>query len=125
MAFSIRLESIGAFGVPTVYSKSDDRFDMSFVVRVQTAIRASVEDPKSGGYLVGYSPICTHMGCRLVRGPDDHNVIYNSNGQEQLTCGPCPCHGTTFDLLRQGLVVLGPATQNLAQLKLDLSQANS
>jgi Rieske Fe-S protein len=129
MPFSIPLDQIGAFGVPAVYQRADDKaFHLSFVVRVCAPVPGAIEEPTQGGYLVGYSPVCTHMGCRLVRTSDDsnvvsHNVVYHpdTNGAEELNCGPCPCHGTTFDLLKNGLVVLGPATQNLPQLKLELN----
>lgn len=125
MGLKIELDDIGGFGFPAVFHDEDpgnEQFHLSFVVRIQQPVPGAVGDPKNGGYLIGYSPVCTHMGCRLVRGTDDHSVVYDSNGEEQLTCGPCPCHGTTFDLLKQGLVVLGPATQNLAQLKLQFDQ---
>ena len=124
MPFSIQLDRIGAIGELAVYENANEnRFHLSFVVRIREPVLGAIEDPTNGGYLVGYSPVCTHMGCLLVRGTDDHNVAYNThaNGVEELNCGPCPCHGTTFDLLKNGLVVLGPATQNLAQLKLELN----
>lgn len=75
------------------------------------------------GFIVGFSSVCTHMGCLLVWGRDkaDHVIEYSSGvggHRFSLTCGPCPCHGTTFDLLKSGLVIMGPATQNLPQLAL-------
>ena len=126
MALSIRLKPDDPFGVPLLFHadpssenppKEDQPFVGSFVVRIETETHWP---HPSGGFLVGYSPVCTHMGCLLVRKEDDHHVVHalGANGDEVLTCGPCPCHGTTFDLLKRGLVVLGQATQNLAQLKL-------
>lgn len=89
----------------------------AFVVQVQSRAPGAAEHP-DGGFLVAFGSACTHMGCTLFG--EDRDVVEHdppSTGQaERLTCGPCPCHGTTFDLTRQGLVVLGPATQNLPQL---------
>ena len=99
-------------------------FSGSFAFRVTTDAPGAVPDlhPDHGGdFLVAFSPRCTHMGCLLLRDEDDRDPHDpRDNGSEQLLCGPCACHGTTFDLLKGGLVVLGPATQNLAQLKLEV-----
>lgn len=58
--------------------------------------------------IVAYSNICTHMGCPIT----DYQ-------QEEKVLGPCSCHFTTFDLAKDGQVVLGQATQNLPRLLLE------
>ena len=60
------------------------------------------------GDVVAYSNICTHMGCPITDYQPEHNVL-----------GPCACHFTTFDLSRDGQIVLGQATQNLPRVLLD------
>jgi arsenite oxidase small subunit len=62
------------------------------------------------GSIVAYSSLCTHMGCGV-------------SGQvkpDQEMAGPCPCHYTTFDLSKGGLVVSGAATTDLPQIRLDI-----
>jgi len=100
-------------------------FADAFVVRIRRATGGSITIPGSGGHLVGFGAVCTHMGCLLVpEDAEDWRLDYGHSAappHESLVCGPCPCHGTSFDLLRAGLVVLGPATQNLPQLELNLT----
>jgi len=106
-------------GQPYLIDNGD--FREAFAFRIRTNAPGAVADPRPeqpAKFLVAYSPICTHMGCVVLKDEDDVNYIWK-NKAEHLTCRPCPCHGTTFDLLRSGLVVLGPATQNLSQLKLE------
>ncbi len=64
----------------------------------------------SEGDLVAFNGSCTHMGCPL-RGSykADHKIM-----------GPCPCHFSTFDLSRRGIVVLGQATEALPQVILEV-----
>lgn len=58
--------------------------------------------------VVAFSNICTHMGCPVTEYKPEHKVL-----------GPCVCHYTTFDLAKDGQVVLGQATQNLPRLLLE------
>lgn len=67
-----------------------------------------------GGSIVAFSDICTHMGCSV-----SGNVK-----PEQEVAGPCPCHFTTFDLSKNGLVVVGPATTNLPQVRLEVEDGD-
>lgn len=62
------------------------------------------------GDVVAFSTDCTHMGCPL-RGSyrPEHGIF-----------GPRACHFTTFNLAHRGMVVIGPATENLPQILLDV-----
>ncbi len=60
--------------------------------------------------IVAYNYACTHMGCPL-RG------TYKADNK---IMGPCPCHFSTFDLTKRGIVVLGQATETLPQVVLEL-----
>lgn len=71
--------------------------------------------------LLGFSSACPHMGCNLVTDQDLQSTQTKSG---HFVCGPCRCHGSTFDLARNGLVVLGPATQNLPRLALEFTDSN-
>jgi ubiquinol-cytochrome c reductase iron-sulfur subunit len=57
---------------------------------------------------VGYSKICTHAGCPVG--------LYRAESHELL----CPCHQSTFDVLRGAVVTFGPADRPLPQLPMEL-----
>jgi ubiquinol-cytochrome c reductase iron-sulfur subunit len=58
--------------------------------------------------IVAYSKICTHVGCPVG--------LY----QAQLGLLLCPCHQSTFDVMRHAIPVFGPAARSLPQLPLGL-----
>jgi ubiquinol-cytochrome c reductase iron-sulfur subunit len=60
------------------------------------------------GGAVAYSKICTHAGCPVgLYRVEDHSLL-------------CPCHQSTFDVLRGAVPTFGPAARALPQLPLDL-----
>ncbi|HZA41528.1 MAG TPA: Rieske 2Fe-2S domain-containing protein [Actinomycetota bacterium] len=60
--------------------------------------------------VVGYSKICTHAGCPVG--------LYRAEAHELL----CPCHQSTFDILRGAVPVFGPAARPLPQLPLGIDE---
>lgn len=58
--------------------------------------------------VVAYSKICTHAGCPVG--------LYQSESGLLL----CPCHQSTFDVMRGAKPVFGPAAVSLPQLPLDV-----
>lgn len=60
------------------------------------------------GGLVAYSKICTHAGCPVG--------LYHASTHRLL----CPCHQSTFDVLRSATPVFGPASRPLPQLPLEV-----
>lgn len=58
--------------------------------------------------VVAYSKICTHAGCPVG--------LYQSVSGLLL----CPCHQSTFDVMRGAKPVFGPAARSLPQLPLDV-----
>ncbi len=58
--------------------------------------------------IVAYSKLCTHTGCPVG--------LYQQ--EEKLLL--CPCHQSTFDVLRGAKPVFGPAARSLPQLPLDV-----
>ena len=54
--------------------------------------------------IVGYSKICTHLGCPAA--------LYEQTTHRIL----CPCHQSTFDATQGARVIFGPATRALPQL---------
>ena len=95
-----------------------DNMDV-FGVLVDQPVSGSIVHPDfDNRYIVGFSNICTHLGCRLIDKIAELNRDQQTN---DLICGPCPCHGTRFNLSKRGTVILGPASQHLPQLDLSLS----
>ena len=60
--------------------------------------------------VVAYSKLCTHVGCPVG--------LYQSVSGLLL----CPCHQSTFDVLRGAKPVFGPAARPLPQLPLDVDE---
>jgi ubiquinol-cytochrome c reductase iron-sulfur subunit len=58
---------------------------------------------------VGYSKVCTHAGCPVG--------LYRAQQHELL----CPCHQSTFDVLRGAPPIFGPAARPLPQLPMELN----
>jgi ubiquinol-cytochrome c reductase iron-sulfur subunit len=58
--------------------------------------------------IVAYSKICTHVGCPVG--------LY----QAELGLLLCPCHQSTFDVMRHAKPIFGPAARSLPQLPLAL-----
>ena len=57
---------------------------------------------------IGYSKICTHAGCPVG--------LYRAEDNALL----CPCHQSTFDVLRGAIPTFGPAVRRLPQLPMGL-----
>jgi ubiquinol-cytochrome c reductase iron-sulfur subunit len=66
--------------------------------------------------LLAYSQICTHAGCAvtLFRYP-----VYEDTSKPPALV--CPCHYSTFDVLRAAKPVFGPAVRALPQLPLAIA----
>ena len=61
-----------------------------------------------GGKFSAFSLSCTHLGCALKETGDGFS---------------CPCHGSQFDA--EGIVLKGPAEENLRQLRVELDKDQS
>jgi ubiquinol-cytochrome c reductase iron-sulfur subunit len=57
---------------------------------------------------VAYSKLCTHAGCPVGLFREASNQLI------------CPCHQSTFDVLRGAVPVYGPAARPLPQLPMRL-----
>jgi ubiquinol-cytochrome c reductase iron-sulfur subunit len=67
--------------------------------------------------LLAYSQICTHAACAVT--------LFRYPTYEDTSKGPalvCPCHYSTFDVLRAADPVFGPAARPLAQLPLAIAE---
>lgn len=69
--------------------------------------------------ILAFSKICTHAGCAI-------SLFRSPLHQTTAPGGPalvCPCHYSTFDVLRAGRVEFGPAGRPLPQLPLKIDSA--
>jgi ubiquinol-cytochrome c reductase iron-sulfur subunit len=58
--------------------------------------------------IVAYSKLCTHVGCPVGLYQAEQGLLL------------CPCHQSTFNVMRWATPIFGPATRSLPQLPLDL-----
>jgi ubiquinol-cytochrome c reductase iron-sulfur subunit len=82
----------------------------ALLIRVEEGALQLPPDRSAGasGGLVAYSKVCTHAGCPVG--------LYQTETQQLL----CPCHQSTFDVLRGARPVFGPAARPLPQLPLEI-----
>jgi ubiquinol-cytochrome c reductase iron-sulfur subunit len=110
----VRAADLEIGSVATVFPEGDagSAQAQTLLIRVEPgALRLSPDDLANApdGY-VAYSKVCTHAGCPvgLYRAPD-HMLI-------------CPCHQSTFDVLRGAIPVFGPAGRALPQLPIAMAE---
>jgi ubiquinol-cytochrome c reductase iron-sulfur subunit len=107
---------VGAFR--TAFPQGTDQRELAAPVVVVRVEPAELRLPRGrGGWapegFMAYSKVCTHAGCAVS--------LYRSPLYEDQSSKPalvCPCHYSTFDVLRGGDVSFGPAGRPLPQLPL-------
>ncbi|MCU4186309.1 Rieske 2Fe-2S domain-containing protein [Acidiferrimicrobium sp. IK] len=97
-------------GILTVFPENgiDDAQSSTVLINLGNApfdVRPGTQGWNIGG-LVAFSKICTHAGCPVG--------LYNSTTHQLV----CPCHQSTFDVLKGCNPVFGPASRSLPQLPL-------
>ncbi len=108
----VRADSLPVGGVLTVFPEghAGSADAQTLLVRVQPQLLEL--GPEASGWApsgyVAYSKLCTHAGCPVG--------LYRA-GTHQLVC---PCHQSTFDVLRGAVPTAGPAARALPQLPIAL-----
>lgn len=106
----VRPASVPVEGVITVYPEGHEGApdSQTLLLRVDERLLDLPEERERWAPegCVGYSKICTHAGCPVG--------LYRARAHELL----CPCHQSTFDVLRGAVPVFGPAARPLPQLPL-------
>ncbi len=82
----------------------------NFIVKLGSVALDGVGPDKD---VVAFNYLCSHMGCPL-------NGTYR---HDYSMLGPCPCHFSRFDLSKNGLLILGQATQSLPQIVLEVRES--
>jgi ubiquinol-cytochrome c reductase iron-sulfur subunit len=109
----IRLGDLKVDGVLTVFPEghTDDATTataQTILINLGNApqqVRRGRQTWAPDGY-VAFSKVCVHAGCPVG--------LYRASNHQLL----CPCHQSTFDVLRACRPVFGPATRSLPQLPL-------
>jgi ubiquinol-cytochrome c reductase iron-sulfur subunit len=108
----LRVTDIVPGSVRTVFPEGavDAADAQTLILRVDPALLALPGDRSAWAPdgVVGYSKICTHAGCPVG--------LYRAEAHELL----CPCHQSTFDVLRGAEPTFGPADRPLPQLPLEV-----
>jgi ubiquinol-cytochrome c reductase iron-sulfur subunit len=105
----VRAEDIGAGAVSTVWPEGhiNDEFSATLVMRLDV----QPEEPTNLEWVVddrvlAYSKVCTHAGCPVA--------LYRERDEALF----CPCHQSTFNVVRGATPIFGPAARALPQLPL-------
>jgi ubiquinol-cytochrome c reductase iron-sulfur subunit len=110
----LRPEDVELESVTTVYPEGEVGSADSQAVLVKVAPELLALSGRGRDWVpegcVAYSKICTHAGCPVG--------LYRAEAHELL----CPCHQSTFDVLRGATPVFGPAARALPQLPLELDE---
>lgn len=107
----VRPEDLAQGGVLYVWPEGavNNEFSSTILVRLATA----PEEPTNFDWVVdervaAYSRVCTHAGCPVN--------LYREQDESLF----CPCHQSTFDVVRGCIPTFGPAARALPQLPLDV-----
>ena len=106
----ISLSSLQAGSTVTVFPENQIGSEraQTVLIRVKEQLLQLPEDRASwapGGY-VAYSRVCTHAGCPVGEFEAEQSLLL------------CPCHQSTFNVLRAAVPTGGPAARALPQLPL-------
>lgn len=108
----VRANDLEVGSVVTVFPEGfvDSAVSQALLIRVEPGSLRLPPDRLAWapGGLVAYSKICTHAGCPVG--------LYHASTHRLL----CPCHQSTFDVLRSATPVFGPASRPLPQLPLEV-----
>jgi len=104
----VHLDDLDVSGVYTVFPEGHIGADDAQTLLIRADDKPVVthkgrETWSPGGYLA-FSKLCTHAGCPVG--------LYEHDRQQLL----CPCHQSTFNVLKGCQPVFGPATRSLPQL---------
>jgi ubiquinol-cytochrome c reductase iron-sulfur subunit len=108
----VRADAIPRDGVATVFPEGfPGSADGQAVLINAGADRLALDERAAAGApegFVAYSKVCTHAGCPVG--------LYRASQGSLI----CPCHQSTFDVLRGAVPTFGPAARALPQLPIRL-----
>jgi ubiquinol-cytochrome c reductase iron-sulfur subunit len=109
---ALKPDDVRIDSVITVYPEGHiaDPSAQTVLIRVNPSLLRLPSNQQSGVVdgILAYSKVCTHAGCPIGLYQAEQHVFL------------CPCHESTFDVLRGAVPVSGPATRPLPQLPLQV-----
>ena len=108
----VRADDVPMEGLVTIFPEgfAGSASGQAILIRLPEGLnrpRPGREDWAPGGLIV-YSKVCTHAGCPVgLYEAKDHQVL-------------CPCHQSTFDVVRGAKPIFGPAAAALPQLPIEV-----
>lgn len=117
----VRAEELAVGSFLTAFAERADKRDLAAAVVVVRVEEAELELPPerrdwAPEGLLAFSKICTHAQCAVS--------LFRYPLFAERSPGPalvCPCHYSTFDVLKGGERVFGPAVRSLPQLPLKIN----
>lgn len=110
----VRSQDLEVGSVITTYPEGSvgSADSQTLLIRVEEGTLELAPDRLAGAPtgLVAYSKVCTHAGCPVG--------LYRAQTHLLL----CPCHQSTFDVLRGAEPVFGPAARPLPQLPIEIDE---
>ena len=111
----VKAEEIAVDAVVTVWPEGNehDADAPTLLIRVRDpeAFEGRARKEWTVDGVVAYSKLCTHTGCPVGLYQADESLLL------------CPCHQSTFDVMRGAVPIFGPATRPLPQLPLGVNPA--
>lgn len=108
----VRADSLADNSVATVFPQDAvgraDSQTLLIKVRAEDLQLAADRKAWAPNGIIAYSKVCTHAGCPVG--------LYRAQQHALL----CPCHQSTFDVLRGAVPTFGPAARPLPQLPLEI-----
>lgn len=108
----IKADDLRVGGVVTVYPEGHvgEADAQTLLIRVRPGDLELPPEDLAGTHegIVAYSKVCTHAACPVGLYQEEQNLLL------------CPCHQSTFDVLRGAEPTSGPATRALPQLPIQV-----
>lgn len=108
----LNAEELRIGGVLTVYPEGHvgEADSQTLVIRVSPGDLELPDEQLAGTHegIVAYSKVCTHAACPVGLYQEEQRLLL------------CPCHQSTFDVLRGAEPTSGPATRPLPQLPIEV-----
>jgi ubiquinol-cytochrome c reductase iron-sulfur subunit len=121
---AVRAEELEVGSFLTAFAEGADKRDLAAAVVVVRVKEAELELPLerrdwAPRGVLAFSKICTHAQCAVS--------LFRYPLFAERSPGPalvCPCHYSTFDVLKGGERIFGPAVRPLPQLPLRIEEGN-
>lgn len=88
-------------GKPVTFNYPDEQAP-ALAIRMSSAVPNGVGPHRD---IIAYSQLCVHKGCPVGYNPQDEIFV-------------CPCHWSSYDPAKEGVMIVGHATTDLPRIEL-------